>query len=288
MLALMDRVELRDEPRLTALSAERRGMVFVHRAAIVAGFTFASALAGFGVQRLLPASYVAESKGMIGSVVGLDASLLALVLGLLIWTSHGLFTAQQAQLQTIGRSMILLDLAFAAYGPEAAAGRRALRESLKRVRTRLWTDDPKGRRVIVYSDISKEVSPMRVVFDSLRPVSDDQRQHLAAARDLFGTIVETEMTMIRALVNPMPNLLLTVVVAWACLLFFGYGMMSAVNLLTAIMAALGALSVGSAALLILELSDPYVGLFRVPLDAFDALMKALAPVDHGGHAPPLS
>ncbi|HKI14203.1 MAG TPA: hypothetical protein VKA12_04190 [Roseiarcus sp.] len=75
-----------------------------------------SALAGFGLQSLLPASYVAASKGMIASVVGLDATLLALVLGLLIWTSHGLFTAQQSQLQTIGRAINQLDLAFNAYG----------------------------------------------------------------------------------------------------------------------------------------------------------------------------
>ena len=222
---------------------------------------------------------------MIGSVVGLDATLLALVLGLLIWTSHGLFTAQQAQLQTIGRSIILLDLAFAEYGPEAAAGRRELRESVKRARARFWIDDPRGRRVVVYSDISAEVLPMRAVFDSLRPKNDDQRQHLAAARDLFGTIVDTQVTMIRSLVNPVPNLLLTVVVGWACLLFFGYGLMSAINLLTAIMAALGALSVGSATFLILELSDPYVGLFKMPLDGFDGLMKALKPADQGGAAP---
>jgi len=62
--------------------------------------------------------------------------------------------------------------------------------------------------------------------------------------------------------------------------------MSTINLLTAIMAALGALSVGSAAFLILELSDPYVGLFKMPLDGFEGLMKALAPVDQGGTAPP--
>jgi hypothetical protein len=129
---------------------------------------------------------------------------------------------------------------------------------------------------------------MREVFDSLRPANDEQRQHLAAARDAFGTIVETEMTMIRALVNPVPNVLLAIVVAWACILFFGYGLMSAINLLTAIMAALGALSVGSAALLILELSDPYVGLFRLSADGIDALMKALAPGDQGGAAPPFA
>jgi len=259
-------------------------MIFVYRAAIVSLVTFASTLAGFGLQRLLPASYVAESKGMIGSVVGLDATLLALVLGLLIWTSHGLFTAQQGQLQTIGRSFILLDLAFAGYGPEAMGGRQELRESVKRARARFWIDDPRGRRVVVYSDIAAEVLPMRGVFDSLSPTSDIQRQHLAAAMQHFGTIVETQLTMIRSLVNPVPNLLLTVVVGWACLLFFGYGLMSAINVLTATVAALGALSVGSAAFLILELSDPYVGLFKMPLDAFEGLMKALTLADQRGAA----
>jgi hypothetical protein len=260
-------------------------MIFLRRSAVVSLVTFVSALAGFGLQQLLTAAYVAESKGMIGSAAGLDATLLALALGLLIWTSHGQFTAQQGQLQTIGRSMILLDLAFAEYGPEAAAGRRELRKSLERARARFWIDDPRGRRVLRYSDVAAVVLPMRALFSSLRPANDEQRQHLAAARDLFGTLVETQLTMMRSLVNPVPNLLITVVVGWACLLFFGYGLMSAINLLTASMAALGALSIGSAAFLILELSDPYVGLFKMPLGGFNALVKALAPVDQGGAAP---
>ncbi len=260
-------------------------MMFVYRAAIIALATFASALIGFGVQSLLPDSYVAASKGMIGSVSGLDATLLALVLGLLIWTAHGQFTAQLAQLQVIGRALILLDLAFAGYGPEAAQGRRELRGLLARVRQRLWIDDPKGRRILVYSALVDEVLPMRGVLFSLRPADDDQRQHLAAARERFGTIVDTELTMVRSLVNPVPNLLLTIVVGWACLLFFCYAMTAAANLLTTIMAALGALSVASAAYLILELSDPYVGLFQMPKDAFDGLMQALTPADRGRNAP---
>jgi len=245
-------------------------MIFVTRAAIIAIATFVSALAGFGLQSLLPASYVAASKG---SVVGLDATLLALVLGLLIWTSHGLFTAQQSQLQTIGRAIIQLDLAFNAYGPEAAPGRAELRKHLKRARARLWTNDPHGRRFVVVADLPAEVMPMRAVFASLRPIGEEQRQNLATARDLFATIVDTQVTMIRSLVDPVPNLLLNVVLGWSCVLFFGYGLQSTINALTAVMAALGAASVGSAAFLILELSDPYVGLFKLPQDGFDWLFS---------------
>ncbi len=147
-------------------------MIFVTRAAIIAIATFMSALAGFGLQSLLPASYVAASKG---SVVGLDATLLALVLGLLIWTSHGLFNAQQSQLQTIGRAIIQLDLTFNAYGPEAAPGRAELRKHLKRARARLWTNDPHGRRFVVVADLPAEVMPMRAVFASLRLKSAFER-----------------------------------------------------------------------------------------------------------------
>src|ERR1700733_1063081 len=101
-------------------------MVFVRRAATVALLTFAGALAGFGVHGFLPASYVVESRSMAGSVVGLVASLLSLVLSLLIWTSHGLFTSQQSQLQTIGRSIIQLDFALTGYGCGATPGRGPL------------------------------------------------------------------------------------------------------------------------------------------------------------------
>ena len=114
-------------------------MIFVYRAAIVAVATFVSALAGFGAHWVLPAAYVAELKGMVGLVVGLVASLLSLVLSLLIWTSHGLCTAQQSQLQTIGSSIIRLDFVLKAYGPEAEPGRALLREHVERIRARCGT-----------------------------------------------------------------------------------------------------------------------------------------------------
>ena len=262
-------------------------MFFVVRASVIAILIFAATLAGFGIQSLLTTAYIADSKAMIGSVAGLDATLLALVLGLLIWTSHGQFTTHQSQMQTLVRSIVLLDLSFASYGPETEAGRRELFEVITRAKTRFWVTGARGARVLAHGDIAAEVIPMRKVFASLQPNTDEQRHHLEAARNLFGTILDTQITMIRSLVNPVPNLLLNVVVGWACLLFFGYGLTSAVNALTTIMAALGAISVGSAALLILELSDPYIGLLKVPLAGVERLLQALAPPDSAviGHFP---
>ena len=116
---------------------------------------------------------------------------------------------------------------------------------------------------------------MIAFFISLRPANDEQRQYLASARDILGTIVETQVTMIRSLVNRVPFLLLAVVLGWSCVLFFGYGLLSDVDALTIVLAALGAICVASAVLLILELSDPYSGLFRMPHEGFDELVRVL-------------
>ena len=59
------------------------------------------------------------------------------------------------------------------------------------------------------------------------------------------------------------------------MLFFGYGLLSDVDALTIVLAALEAICVASAVLLILELSDPYSGLFRMPHESFDALVRLL-------------
>ena len=251
-------------------------MVFVYRAAIVALATFVSALVGFGVQGLLPAAYVVESKGMVGSVVGLVASLLSLVLSLLIWTSHGLFTAQQSQLQTIGRAIFELDSALAAYGSEAAPARALLRDHVKRIRARLWEAGVADRRYIIHANLPEDILGARDFFASLHPGNEEQTRAVESAKVAFGTIIDTQVTMIRSLVNRVPNLLLNVVLGWSCVLFFGDGLLSTLDAVTVVLAALGSSAVASAVFLILELSDPYSGLFRMPDEGFDELDALLA------------
>ena len=63
----------------------------------------------------------------VGSVIGVVALLLALVLGLLIWTSYGVFATQQTESQTLGLSTLQLDYLLEQYGPEAIPGRLGVR-----------------------------------------------------------------------------------------------------------------------------------------------------------------
>jgi hypothetical protein len=95
-------------------------------------------------------------------------------------------------------------------------------------------------------------------------------------RDLFGSIVDMQMTIVRSLVDRVPKMLLNIVLGWSCLLFFGYGLLSTFDAVTVVLAALGATAVASAVFLILELSDPYSGMLTMPHEAFDELILVLS------------
>ena len=66
-----------------------------------------------------------------------------------------------------------------------------------------------------------------------------------------------------------------IVVSWALILFCGYGLLSRINATTLTALGFGAFAVGSALFLILELSQPFTGVFRVPSGAFDQMLGSL-------------
>ena len=78
-----------------------------------------------------------------------------------------------------------------------------------------------------------------------------------------------------ALASPVSIPLIVIVAGWATLLFFGYGLLSGGEAASFLAVALGALAVASAALMILDLSSPYAGIFRAspaPLEQVLAVM----------------
>jgi len=262
---------VREKPRAPGASK----LIFLRRAAVIPvtaslGFTLA-----LGVRTVASPVMIADAESAIRLVVGLEATLLALVLGFLISTCHGLFSAQLHQWQTIGGAILALDRALVEFGPEADWGRSALPQILNHMRARFWSRRAGGHRSIDFDDLIEEDSSMRSIFASLRPADDEQRRRLRISEDNLTLIFETQLTMMRNIINPVPNLLFYSVVGWSCLLFFGYGLLSSTNLLSACAATLGAISIGSAVFLILELSDPYVGLFQMPTVGVDKLTQIL-------------
>ena len=69
--------------------------------------------------------------------------------------------------------------------------------------------------------------------------------------------------------------LLVIVVAWALLLFCGFGVMSGLNPTSVGALAFGAFAVATAIFLILELNQPFSGLFHLPTMSIEATLRAL-------------
>ena len=74
------------------------------------------------LQWVVPADVLTASKGSVGAMVGLVTLLLALVLGLLVFTAFSVFTIQRDEAFSLGPLVAEVDLALELYGPEAAEG----------------------------------------------------------------------------------------------------------------------------------------------------------------------
>ena len=243
------------------------------RTLIVALLTFVSGLLGFFLQWLLPVQEVAGAKDMIGSIIVFVTSLLALVLGLLVWTTYGVYTNQNAESQSLGPLILKLDFALEQYGPEADRGRDLLRAAVVRARDRFWGGRAIG--VTPYAQLRADLHDIMGFFATLEPTTDQQRQIISTAMPNFMEVVETTLLMTRQLANPVPRILLFVVIGWAALLFMSFGLLGAFNGFSVGIQALGSIAVASAIYLILEFSQPYSGLFRISPVGVDNLIAVL-------------
>ncbi|WP_158817499.1 hypothetical protein [Methylocapsa sp. S129] len=245
------------------------------RSAGIAAVTFACGVVGMLIQLTLPVQYVTDARGTVGAMVGLITLLLALVLGLLIWTAFSVFTTQQAEAQSLGPMILELDLALEKYGPEASGGRALLQAGLASSRKRFYGDQARGPQAFTFEESRANMRGLADYFDGLRPETEGQRQNLATARQLATTVAQTQNLMARQLSNPVPPFLLVVVVCWSGALFLGNGLVSSPNAVTIAAEAAGAIAIASGIFLILELSQPYSGMFRLPSTGVDKLIDLL-------------
>jgi hypothetical protein len=251
-------------------------MTALNRTLVVVLTTFGASVVGMLVQGLVPVQTLTESKGTVGAMVGLVTLLLALVLGFLVFTAFSVFSGQQSEAQSLGPLLIEFDVALENYGAGGEGGRAGLRAALERSRKRFFGDVRRGPQPWTLEETRATLKGLGGYFDSLTPETDKQRQALSSARDLAKRFNDTQMLMARQLANPFPPYVISVVVCWASILFFGNGLVATVNSVTVIAHLAGAAAIGSAIFLILELSQPYTGFIRLSSAGLDRLLKVLA------------
>jgi hypothetical protein len=186
-------------------------------AVLVACLIFAGALVGNILQWLLPTQHLADAKGVITTVQGVVTALLAIVLGLLIWTSYGVYSQQQSESTTLGNQLLQLDVLLDRLGPDGQLGRDCMRQELIATRKRFWGDGETSAPPLSYTPARSEMTRMEAFFARLKPAGEPERNVIEQARGLTGSIVQTHLLMGRQLQNPIPRVLINSVVLWATL-----------------------------------------------------------------------
>ena len=142
------------------------------------------AVVGNLLQWLVPPHDLADAKGVITTVQGVVSALLAIVLGLLIWTSYGVFTQQQSEAATLGAQLVQFDVLLDRLGPEGARGRGLMRRELIVARKRFWGDGETNRPPPSYADARAELGRIDAFFASLKPAGETERTGIELARSL--------------------------------------------------------------------------------------------------------
>jgi hypothetical protein len=205
----------------------------------------------------------ADSRDVVKLVMGLIATMSALVLSLLIASANSSYDRQSNELKALSANILLLDRTLKFYGPGAKEARDGLRDAILQTHDRIWSPegvrpenlDSRATRASVSANIEQLLS--------LSPKTDVERMMQSRAVQESESIGRSRLLMFEQLGSSISWPFLTVLVFWICTLFLGFGLFARFNPTVTVALLVGALSVAGAIFLILELNDPYRGLMRI-------------------------
>ena len=249
----------------------------------VAVLVFAAGVLGLTLHARLPEKHSPDkSAGMIGAMTGLLSLLLALVLGTFAGSAYTLYATQKSELELLGARVLQLDSALEAYGPETQPGRTELRKAIRRTYDEIWGDSgTAGQADAGLKGIFAGTRDLERFMLTLAPKTDVQRQAVVNANAAASDINKTRLLMGLQISGGVPWPMLTIVICWSLLMFCGYGLVSPANRTVVAALGLGAITIASAVFVIIELSDPYSGTFKLSARPVQQTIEALDSVSGG-------
>ena len=232
-------------------------------AGFVALFTFAAAALGMALRVRLPDHHLqADSKDVVKLVMGLIATLVALVLGLLIASANSFYDQQRDELQTLSANIVNLDQLLSRYGPETAGVRAALRTAVVVGHNRVWPEDG-----IAITDALPQnetnIAAFRDGLLKLKPANVGQDHLLSQAIGIAEHLTAVRLLIFAQIGNSISWPFLVILVFWTSVLFLGFGLLTESNATVTTTLVVGSVAIASATFLILELNQPYSGLMHL-------------------------
>ena len=247
-------------------------------ALIVLGCSFSAALLGMYLHHTLPERHLdGESRDVVKLVMGLVATIAALVLGLLVASANASHEQQTSELRDLSANIILLDRTLSLYGPDAATVRSGLRDVIRQTHDAVWSANGVRRPENLNSTAVQSAAKTKLAqVAALDPKTDMQRMLKAHAFDEVDAVSKSRLQMFESRGGQIPWPFLTVLIFWIAILFLGFGLLAHFNGTVVVALFLGAVSVAGALFLILELNEPYGGLLQI---SDKPLLTAIAELD---------
>ncbi len=247
-------------------------------ALVIFACTFAAALLGMALRKRLPDDHLTEnSKDVIQLIMGLVATMAALVLGLLIASANSSYQTESDEVQRASASIVELGSLLAHYGPEASESRQRLHEAVTAAAGKIWRTDASKPKKPGPGGVPPEASAFYESIARLAPGTEAQRFIQKRALEIGSSLRQTRALLAEQMGSSLPWPFLTVLVVWISMLFLGFGLFARAN--TTVIAAFltGALSVSSAIFLILELNEPFGGLMAISDAPFRNALATISP-----------
>jgi hypothetical protein len=196
-------------------------------------------------------------------VMGLIATIAALVLSLLIASAHSSYERRETEVQELGLHIAQLDQVLARYGPEANDSRAELRRVVEAELSRIWPNDVAAPAAML---VPPNRSPGEDLYDKLAgltPKSDAQRSAQSHALQLMMSMSDTRRLLYEQAGGALSWPFFVVLVFWLVALFVGFGYLARRNATVVTAFFVGALTVAGANFLILDMNRPYSGLMQI-------------------------
>jgi hypothetical protein len=236
----------------------------------------ASSALGFFVHRRLPERHrSAQSMALVQLAITLLVTFTAIVLGLVTTSVKAGFDAAYNARGEDAAQLAQMDRCLRDYGPETAPIRAQLRSYAAAVIASTWPDEPPPVGVTypntsnmpltgedpVLANLMNEVG---LETRSLQPKDSVHQNLMAACVQQYHDLVQARWKVIEGVRGSISAPFYWVLVFWLALLFGTFCLTAPPNPLVVTVIALCALSITVVVFVILDLDEPYGGLFSVP------------------------
>jgi hypothetical protein len=234
---------------------------------------FGAAMLGMLLRAVLPEHHLStDTKDSVKVAMGLVATMVALVLGLLIAAAKDKYDKESAGVTQLAAKVIYLDRMLANYGPEAGDVREQLRKMVEMVRGRMWPDRLLNAQL---DPTASRTESVFVALQNLAPKNELQttlKSHAISSAFDLGQMRWQEFEQAQSTVS-IP--LLCILTFWLAILFVSFGMFAPNNSTVVIALAMAALAVAGGVFLMMELNTPFSGILQISSAPFDDALAHL-------------